>query len=79
MTAVNEKEAIVELKEDDPVIEISQLIPGLASWEGHSVSVSCVMSRKRSLLSNVQVGEEMQNKQKDLEKEQQLIRNEVKE
>ena len=50
------------------------------SWEGQSINDSCVMSCKRSLLSIIiQVGEEMQNKQKELEKEQQLIRDEVKE
>ena len=59
MTILNEREVIVELKEDDPVIEVSQLIPGLASWEGQCVNVSCVMSSKRSLLSLIQVVEEM--------------------
>ena len=38
-----------------------------------------MMSSKRSLLSINQGGEEMQNKQKELEKKQQLIRGEVKE
>ena len=79
MNIVNEKEAIVGLKEDDPIIELSYLIPGLTSWEGQSVIVSCMMSSKRSLLSIIQLGEEMQNKKKELEKEQQLIRDEVKE
>ena len=59
VTVMNEREAIIELKEDDPLIKVSQLILGLASWEGHSVNVSCVMSNKRSLLSITQVGEEM--------------------
>ena len=59
VTTVNEKEAIVNLKEDDPIIEVSQLIPGFTSWEGQSVNLSCVMSSKRSLLSIIQVGEEM--------------------
>ena len=75
----NEREAIIELKEDDPIIKVSQLILGLASWEGQSVNVSRVMSSKRSLLSITQVREEMSYKQKELEKEQQLIRDEVKE
>ena len=44
VTIVNEKEAIVELKENDPIIDISQLIQGLASWEGQSVNVSCMIS-----------------------------------
>ena len=79
VTVVNEKEAIVELKEDNPVIDISQLIQGLASWEGQSVNVHCMISNKRSLLSIIQIGEEMQNKQEGLEKEQQLIGDEVKE
>ena len=39
--------------------------------------MSCVISSKRSLLSIIQEGEEMRNKQKELEKEQQLIRDEV--
>ena len=34
VTVMNEREVIIELKEDDPIIEVSQLIPGLASWEG---------------------------------------------
>ena len=34
VTIVNYKEAIVELKEDDPLIDVSQLIQGLASSEG---------------------------------------------
>ena len=59
VTIGNKKEAIVELKEDKPIIEVSQLIPGLASWEGQSVNVSCVMSNKRSLFSIIQVQEEM--------------------
>ena len=59
VTVINEREAIVELKEDDPIVEISQLIPGLASWEGQCVNVSCLMSSKRSLLSIIQVWEEM--------------------
>ena len=58
VTIVNEKEVIVELKEDDPIIDVSQLIQGLASWEGQSVSVSCVISSKRSLLSIIQKGQE---------------------
>ena len=54
-------------------------MPGLVSWKGQSVNGSCAMSNKRSLLSIFQVGVEMQNKWKELEKEQQLIRVEVKE
>ena len=34
VTIVNEKKVIVELKEDDPIMEVSQLIPGLASRDG---------------------------------------------
>ena len=37
------------------------------------------MYSKRSLFSIIQVGEEMQNKQQKLEKEQQLTKDEVKE
>ena len=59
VTIMNEREVIVELKEDHPIIKASQLIPGLASWEGQSVNVSCVMSNKRSLLSIIWVGEEL--------------------
>ena len=77
MTIVKEKEVIIELKDDDPIIEVSWLIPELASSEGQSVNVSCVMSSKRSIFSIIQVGEEMQNKQKELEKEQQLVRDDV--
>ena len=39
VTVMNEREAIVELKDDNPIIQVSQLIPGLTSWEGHSVNV----------------------------------------
>ena len=59
VTVMNEREAIVEQKEDGPIMKVSQLIPGFASWEGQSVNVSCVMSSKISLLSMIQVGEEM--------------------
>ena len=59
VTIVKEKEAIVELKEDDPIIDVSQLIQGLASWEGQSINVCCMISSKRSLLSIIQEGEEM--------------------
>ena len=76
---MNEKEVIAELKEDDPIINVLQLIQGLASWEGQSVNVSFMISIKRSLLSIIQDGEETQNKEKELEKEQQFIRDEVKE
>ena len=62
VTIVNEKEAIVEMKEDDPIMEVSQLIQWLAFWEGQSVNVCCVISNKRSLLSIIQVEEEVQNK-----------------
>ena len=79
VTIMNEREAIVELREDDPIIDVSQLIQRLASWEGQSINVSCMISSKRSLLSIIQGGEEMRNKQKELEKEQQLIRDEVRE
>ena len=79
VTIVNEREAIAELKEDDPIINVSQLIQGLASWEGQSVNVSSVISSKRSLLSIIQEGDEMRSKQKELEREQQLIRDEVRE
>ena len=41
---------MVQLKEDDPIIDASQLIQGLAYWEGQSVNVSCIISSKRSLL-----------------------------
>ena len=34
VTIMDEREAVVELKEDDPIIEVSQLIPRLTSWEG---------------------------------------------
>ena len=79
VTVVNEREAIVDLREEDPILEVSHLIPGLTSWEGQSVNVGCMMSSKRSLISIIQVGEEMQNKWKDLEREQKLIRDEMKE
>ena len=79
VTIMNKREAIVELREDDPTIDVSQLIQGLASWEGWSVNVSCVISSKRSLFSIIQEGEETRNKQKELEKKQQLIRDEVRE
>ena len=59
VTVTNERQAIVELKEEDPMIEVSQLIPGLVSREGQSVNVSFVMSSKRSLLSIIQVRAEM--------------------
>ena len=68
---------MVELKEDDPKIYVFQLIQGLASWEGQSVNVSCMISSKRSLLSIIQERDETRNKQKQLEKEQQLFRDEV--
>ena len=64
VTIINEKEAIVEMKEDDPIIDVSQLIQGLAFWEGQSINVRCMISSKGSLLSIIQEGEEMQNKQK---------------
>ena len=69
----------MELKEDDPIIHVSQLIQGLVSWEGQSVNVSCVISSKRSLLSIIQEGQQTRNKQEELEKEQQLITDEVRE
>ena len=67
------------MREHDPIIDRSQLIQGLVSWEGQSVNVSCVIPSKKSLLSIIQEGEETRNKQKELEKEQQLIRDEVRE
>ena len=60
VTIVNENEVIVELKEDDPIVDVSQLIQGLASWEGQSVNVSCMISNKRSLVSISQEGEEIE-------------------
>ena len=69
----------MELKEDDPIIDVLQLIQGMTSWEGQSVNVSCVISSNRNLLSIFQKGEEIRNKQKELEKEQQLIRDEIRE
>ena len=53
---------MVELREDYPITDTSQLIQGLASWEGQSVNVSCVISSKRSLLSIIQEGEEIREK-----------------
>ena len=76
---MNEREAIVDLREEDPIMEVSHLIPGLTSLEGQSVNVGCMMSSKRSLISIIQVGEEMQNKWKQLEREQKLIKDEMKE
>ena len=37
VTIMNEREAMVELREDDPITDVSQLIQGSASWEGQSV------------------------------------------
>ena len=54
VTIMNEREATVELREDDPIIDVSQLIQGLVSWEGQSVNVSCMISSVRSLLSIIQ-------------------------
>ena len=71
VTIMNERESMVELKEDDPIIDVSQLIQGLASWEEQSVNVSCMISSKRSLLSIIQEGEETKIKQKGLKKERQ--------
>ena len=34
VTILNEKESIVDLKEEDPITHVSQLIQGLASLEG---------------------------------------------
>ena len=67
---MNERDAIVDLREADPMVEVFQLLHGLAAWEGQSVDMSCLMSSKRSLFSIVQVGEEAQNRQKELEREQ---------
>ena len=64
VTIMNEREAVVDLREDNPIIDVSQLMQGLLSWEGQSVNVSCMISSKRSLLSIIQEGEEMRNKQK---------------
>ena len=79
VTIVNVNEAIVQFKEDDLIISVSQLIQGLMSWKGQSVNVSCVISIKRILLSIIQEGEGIRNKQKELEKKQQLIRDEARE
>ena len=78
VAVMSEREVIAELREEDPVVEVSQLIPGLTLREGQYVDVSCMMSSKRSLLSIMQVREEVWNRQKELEREQQLIRDEVK-
>ena len=43
LTVMNVIDVIVELREEDPVIEVSQLMPWL-SWEGQSVDVCCMMS-----------------------------------
>ena len=51
VTVVNEKEVTVELKEDDPIIDASQLIQGLAFWEGQYVNVYgklCDIQQKKS-------------------------------
>ena len=49
VTVMNEREAIVDLREEDPIMEVSHLIPGLTSWEGQSVNVGCMMSSKGAL------------------------------
>ena len=64
VTIVNERESVVELREDNHIIDVSALIQGLASWEGKSVYVSCMISSKRCLLSIIQEGGEMRNKEK---------------
>ena len=46
VTVMNERKTIVELREKDPVVEVSQLILGLTSEEGQSVNVSCVIPTK---------------------------------
>ena len=51
VNGINEREVITELREEDPIIKVSQLIPGLMSWEGQPVNVSCVLSSKGSFLS----------------------------
>ena len=79
VTVMNERDATVELRKVDPTVEVFQLMHGLISLEGQSVDVSCLMSSKSSLPSIVQVGEEAQDRQKELERDQQLIRHEVKE
>ena len=56
VTIMNERESMVEVREDDPIINVSQLIQGLVYWEGQSVNVSCVISSKRSLFSIIQEG-----------------------
>ena len=37
VTVMNERDVIVELREEDAVGEVSQLMPGLTSWKGHSL------------------------------------------
>ena len=63
---MNERESMIELREDDPIIEVSQW--GLASLKGQSINVSCMMSSNRGLLSLIQEGEEIGNKQTELKK-----------
>ena len=60
VTTMNEWDAIVELREEDLIVEVFQLMHGLASWEGQSLDVICLMSSKRSLLSIVQVRKMLQ-------------------
>ena len=57
VTVMNERDAVVELREEDPIVEVFQLMHRLASWEGQSVDMSCLMFSKRSLLSIVYVQE----------------------
>ena len=39
VTILNERESMVELKEYDPIIDVSQLIQGLESWGRGSLSM----------------------------------------
>ena len=71
--------ALVDLGEDVPIVEVFQLMNGVALWEAQPLDISCLMSRKHCILNTVQAGEEAWERQRELEREQQLMRDEANE
>ena len=73
VTVMNDRDIVVDFEPEVPIIDNAQVIHGLATWKGKSVDVSCLMSEKESLLNMVQTREEVRVKNRELERDQQML------
>ena len=64
---LSDKEVVVKLEMETPIMEVSRAVHGLYQWAGQSISVDSLVARRDSLKEIIKEQEITREKQKELE------------